>query len=80
MLQKKARYIKKKRENMHTHTCGNTRRQKCLAKGRGREAKIQDCIYIDTTNVEHEITTTPVKTGATGILTKGLRKNLEAIP
>jgi hypothetical protein len=37
-------------------------------------------MYRDTTNVEHEIKIIPVKTGATGILTKGLRKNLEAIP
>jgi len=32
----------KKRENMHTDRCGNTRRQKCCAKERGREVKIQE--------------------------------------
>ena len=32
----------KTRENMHTYRCGNTCRQKCCAKGRGREAKIQE--------------------------------------
>jgi hypothetical protein len=29
--------IKQKRENMHTDRCGNTRRQKCCAKGSGKE-------------------------------------------
>jgi hypothetical protein len=43
--------IKKKRENMHTDRCGNTQRHKCHAKGRGKEAKIQDFMYRDTTNV-----------------------------
>jgi len=35
---------------MHTDRCGNTRRQKCCAKGRGKDVKIQD-----TTNVEPEM-------------------------
>jgi hypothetical protein len=42
--------IKKKRENMHTHGCGNTHRQKCLAQGRGKEAKIHNFMYRNTTN------------------------------
>jgi hypothetical protein len=45
----------KKRENMHTDRCGNTRRQKCFAKGSGKEVKIQEFVYRDTTNVEPEI-------------------------
>jgi hypothetical protein len=40
---------------MHTHTCGNTRRQKCHAEGRGIEIKIQDFMYRDTMNVEPEM-------------------------
>ena len=32
---------KKKRENMHSDRCDNTRRQKCCAKGSGKEVKIQ---------------------------------------
>ena len=32
----------KKRENMHTDRCGNTRRQKCCATGSGKEVKIQE--------------------------------------
>jgi hypothetical protein len=34
---------------------GNTRRQKCRAKGSGKEVKIQDFRYRDTTNVEPEM-------------------------
>jgi hypothetical protein len=43
--------IKNRRENMHTDRCGNTHRHKCLANGRGKEAKIQDIMYRDITNV-----------------------------
>ena len=44
-----------KRENMHTNRCGNTRREKCCAKGSGKEVKIQEFMYRDTTNVEPEM-------------------------
>jgi hypothetical protein len=37
-------------------------------------------MYRDTTNVEHDSMIMPVIIGATGIVTEGLRKNLEAIP
>jgi hypothetical protein len=40
---------------MHTDRCGNTRRQKCRAKGSGKEVKIQECRYGDTTNVKPEM-------------------------
>ena len=40
---------------MHTERCGNTRRQKCCAKGSGKEVKIQEFMYRDTTNVEPEM-------------------------
>jgi hypothetical protein len=39
---------------MHTDRCGNTRRQKCRARGSGKE-KIQECRYRDTTNVKPEM-------------------------
>jgi hypothetical protein len=45
----------KKVEKMHTDRCGNTWRQKCCAKGRGKEVKIQEFRYRDTTNVEPEM-------------------------
>ena len=35
-------------------------------------------MYKDITNVEYEITVTPVITGATGITTNGLKKNLKS--
>ena len=40
---------------MHTDRCGNTRRQKCCAKGSGKEVKIQEFMHGDKTNVEPEI-------------------------
>ena len=45
----------RKRENMHTDRCGNIRRQKCCAKGSGKEVKKQDFTYRDTENVEPEM-------------------------
>jgi len=46
---------KTKKENMHTDRCGNTRRQKFYAKGSGKEVKIQEFMYRDTTIVEPEM-------------------------
>jgi len=40
---------------MHTDRCGNIREQKCRAKGSGKEIKIQEYVYGDTTNVEPEM-------------------------
>jgi hypothetical protein len=40
---------------MHTDRGGNTRRQKCFAKGSGKEVKIPEFMYRDTTNVEPEM-------------------------
>jgi len=40
---------------MHTDRCGNTRRQKCCAKGSGKEVKMQQFKYRGTTNVEPEM-------------------------
>ena len=40
---------------MHTDRCGSTCRQKCCAKGSGKEVKIQDFMYRDKTNVEPEV-------------------------
>jgi hypothetical protein len=64
---------------MYTDIRDNTRRQKC-AKGSGKEVKIQQFRYRDTAKVELKCTVIPVIIGATGIVTKSLRKNLEAIP
>jgi len=40
---------------MHTDRCVSTRRQKCRAKGSGKEVKIQEFMYRVTTNVETEM-------------------------
>ena len=40
---------------MYTDRCGNTRKRKCCAKGSGKEVKIQEFGYRDTTNVEPEM-------------------------
>jgi hypothetical protein len=40
---------------MHTVECGNFRRQKCRAKGSGKEVPIEEFKYRDTTNVEPEM-------------------------
>jgi hypothetical protein len=45
----------KKRENVHADSCGNTRGQKCHAKGSREETKIQEFMWRDTTNVEREM-------------------------
>jgi hypothetical protein len=45
-----------------------------------KKFKIQQFRYRDTANVELKCTIIPVIIGATGIATKSLRKNLEAVP
>jgi len=45
----------KKEKTCNTDRCGNTRRQKCCAKGSGKEVKIQEFMYRDTTNVKPEM-------------------------
>ena len=40
---------------MQTDRCGNNRRQKCCAKGSGKEVKMREFSYRDTTNVEPAI-------------------------
>ena len=60
---------------MHTDSCGNTRREKCCAKGSDKSL----CIEIQRVwNLK--CTIIPVIIGANGIVTKSLRKNLEAVP
>jgi hypothetical protein len=62
---------------MYTDRCGNTRRQKCRAKGRGKEVKIQEFRYRDTTNVGPEIYDYTSNNWSPGIVTRSLRKNLK---
>ena len=62
---------------MHTDRCGNTCTQKCRAKGSGKEVKIQEFTYTDTTNLEPEIYD---HTSNNWSHTRSLGKNLEAVP
>jgi hypothetical protein len=45
-----------------------------------KEIKIQKFKYRNSANVKHEMFCHTVVTGATGIVSKGLKKNLETIP
>jgi len=65
---------------MHADRCGNTRRQKYCAKGSGKKLKYKSlCIEIQRMwNLK--CTIVPVITGATGIVTRNLRKNSETVP
>jgi hypothetical protein len=65
---------------MPTDSCGNTGRQKCCAKGSGKEVKIQGFMNRATTDVEPEMYGYTVIIGATGMVTRSLRKNMEAVP
>ena len=58
---------------MHTDRCGNTRRQKCCAKYKSLCIEIQRMWNLKCTIVQ-------VVIGATGIVTRSLKKNLETIP
>ena len=65
---------------MNTDRCGNTRRQKCFAKGSGKKLKYKS-LGIDTQRMWNlKYTIAPVIIGATGIVTRSSRKNLETIP
>jgi hypothetical protein len=65
---------------MHTDRCGNTRRQKCCAKGSGNEVKIQEFMYRHTTNVEHEMYDYTSNNLSHWNSKVKLKKNLEALP
>jgi len=67
-------------ENMHTDRCVNTRRQKCCAKGSGKEVKIQQFMYRDTTDVEPEMYDCTSNNWSHWNSKKSLKKNLETVP
>jgi hypothetical protein len=66
---------------MHTDRRGHTCRQKCGAKGSGEEVKIQELKHRDTANVEPEMYDyTSNNWSATWVVTRSVRKTLEAVP
>ena len=64
---------------MHTDRCGNTHRQKCCAKGSGKEVKMQEFVYRDTTNVEPEMYDFTSNNWSPWNSNEKLKKNLETI-
>jgi hypothetical protein len=65
---------------MHTDRCGNTSKKKCHTKGSEKKLKYKS-LWTETQqmwNMKYIII--PMVNGATGIVTRGLRKNLDAIP
>ena len=65
---------------MHTDRCGNTRRQKCCAKGSRKEVKIQEFMYRDTMNVEPEINDCTSNNWSLWNSNGKLKEKLEDIP
>ena len=65
---------------MRIDRCDNTRRQKCCAKGSGKDVKIQEFMYRDTTNVEPEIYDYTNNNWSHWNNNEKLRKNLESVP
>jgi hypothetical protein len=65
---------------VHVDGCGNTSRQKCHAKGIGK-GKNYKSLPIEIQRMWNmKCMIIPVITGVTGIVTKGLKKHLQAIP
>ena len=71
--------IKNQRENMYTDRRGNTRRQKCCAKGSRKEVEIQKFMSRDTKNVEPEMYDY-TNNNWSHWNSRSLRKKLEAVP
>ena len=64
---------------MHSDRSGNTHSQKCHAKGSRKEVKCKSLCIERKRMWNMKCMIIPVIIGASGIITKGLRKNLEAI-
>jgi hypothetical protein len=62
---------------MHTDRCHNTCGQTYHAKGSRSQIKVQEIMYIDTTNVRNEMYDYTGKNKATRIVTNCLEKNLK---
>jgi hypothetical protein len=70
---------KKKIENMHTDKCGNNRRKNCHAKGKEKKLKYKSLRTEIQRKWNLKFTIIRVIIGATGIVTRSLKKNLEGI-
>jgi hypothetical protein len=65
---------------MHTDRCGNTRRQKCCAKGSGKKLRYKSSGTEIKLMWYLKCTIIPIIIGATGIVTRSTSKNLEDVP
>jgi hypothetical protein len=65
---------------MLTNKCVSTGGQKCHAKGRRKEIKMEEFMCGDKTNVEHEMCDCTSNNWSHRSIKKGLQKNLEVIP
>jgi hypothetical protein len=65
---------------MQTDRHGNISEQKHNTKGSRKETKVKECIHRDTAMCNMKCVIIRVIIGANGIVTKGLKKNLEVIP
>ena len=65
---------------MHNDRCGNTFRQKCCAKGSGKEVKEQEFMYRDTANVEPEMYDHTSNNWGPWDSNEKLKENLKAVP
>ena len=65
---------------MHTDRCGNTRRQKYCAKEAEKKLKYKSLCTEIKRMWNLKCTIVPVTIGATGIVTRSLRRNLETVP
>jgi hypothetical protein len=77
---RRALIIRSKKKNIYTDRCSNIIGQECDEERKQKDTKIQEFIYRDTTNMEHEYMIIPVVIGATGIVPKVLKRNLKVIP
>ena len=69
-----------KRKNMHADKRGNTRRQNVVQKEGEKKLKYNS-LYIEIERMWNlKCTVVPVIIGATGIVTRSLRKDMEAVP
>jgi len=65
---------------MHTDRYDNTRRQKCCEKEAEKKLKYKRLGIQIQRMLNLKCTIIPAITGATGIVTRSLRKNLETVP
>jgi hypothetical protein len=65
---------------MDTNRCSNTRREKCCAKGSGKEVKIQEFRYGFTMNVEPKMYDYTSNNWSHWNSNEKLKENLEDVP